>query len=232
MKNLVIALLFLLGATLSGKPKKPGKLNYKKIEENIKDKSSKLYYSKLMLRYNSSDTSMTLEEKRHLYYGYVFNPLYAPYSQKPYMDSAYNCMDIDDKDDADYQKVLKFCDSALIFNPFDLKAINCKLTVFKETENSISFDNEIIKAKIFLDAIFSSGDGLSKKTAYHVLYIKHEYNILSMAGYKFGGKQSLRRDKKNLYDYLFIQANEEGIEGLYFNVDRLFLSVNKIMKNN
>ena len=68
------------------------------------------------------------------------------------------------------------------------------------------------------DAIMSTGDGLSENTAFVVIYIPDEYEILEVLGFKFGGSQSLIEGN---YDLLEIDQNPYGITEIYFDVSRL-----------
>jgi len=53
-------------------------VNYKKIEKNILKKKSPFFYTHLLKRFTDGDTLFNLDEKRHLYYGYIFQPEYNP----------------------------------------------------------------------------------------------------------------------------------------------------------
>jgi hypothetical protein len=61
-----------------------GKPNYKKIKKSIQKKSSEFYYPVLMERFKNGDSTMTIDEKRHLYYGFTFEDSYSPYSRSKY----------------------------------------------------------------------------------------------------------------------------------------------------
>jgi hypothetical protein len=53
------------------------KPDYEQIKSNIKNKQSELYYSKLWDRYQQGDSTLTIDEARHIYYGYIFNKDYS-----------------------------------------------------------------------------------------------------------------------------------------------------------
>lgn len=53
---------------------------YDSVAENIQKKESNCYYPVLWARYQQGDSTLTLEEKRHLYYGYVFDKKFSPYN--------------------------------------------------------------------------------------------------------------------------------------------------------
>jgi dethiobiotin synthetase len=66
---------------------------YKTIKKNIAKEDSNFFYKNLLQRYKNSDTTMTLEEKRHLYYGYVYHEDYSPYGSSDYEDSLKACFE-------------------------------------------------------------------------------------------------------------------------------------------
>lgn len=69
-----------------------------------------------------------------------------------------------------------------------------------------------------IETIFSSGDGLTEKTAFHVISVSHEYDLIRALGFGFGGEQSLSNGK---VDLLKVEANDYGINGMYFNISAL-----------
>jgi len=66
--------------------------------------------------------------------------------------------------------------------------------------------------------ILSSGDGRTEESAFHVISVSHEYDILQVLGFEFGGQQSLTTKD---CDYLAVKENEYDIKGFYFNVQML-----------
>ncbi|WP_299768423.1 DUF4919 domain-containing protein [uncultured Dokdonia sp.] len=202
------------------------KPNYKKIEKNIKKKKSNLFYESLMNRFQNADSTMTLEEKRHLYYGYRFDENYSPYSRSDYGDSLRVVLQKEKLDSIDFIKVVDFTDKMLLDNPFDLNAINYQLYSLEQMGNKTTFNKKVTQLKAIVDALMSSGNGTSKKEAFYVIYTSHEYDLLNILGFQFGGSQSLIEH----YDYLTLAENEAKIEGLYFDVSPCLDSMATIFK--
>lgn len=200
--------------------------NYKKIEKEIKKKNSSFFYNSLMKRYMEADSTLTLEEKRHIYYGYSFNENYSPYSRSEYSDSLRLILQKEKLDMVDFKKIVDFTNSMLSENPFDLNAINYQLYSLEQTRNKELFDKRMAQYQIVLDAIMSSGNGTNKKNAFYVIYTSHEYVLLNILGFQFGGMQSLIEH----YDYLTLAENEAEIEGLYFDVSPCLNSMSEMFK--
>lgn len=188
--------------------------NYKTIETNIKDKKSDFYYPKLMARYEVSDTTMTLEQKRHLYYGYTFQPTYNPYKNSSASESLSEIMKKEELSTEDLTEIIKLSNVALKENPLDIRSLNYRLYSLEQQNKIVELKKNLIKLEIIVDALVSSGDGISKETAFYVIDTSHEYDLLAMFGFRFGGEQSLIEH----YDYLTVAKNEDNVKGLYFDV--------------
>lgn len=87
MRFLFFILFFLLVPPIHSQKDTFKKPNYKRIKRNVKKKSSDLNYVVLYKKFTSLRSKMTLEEKRHLYYGFVFQKKYNPFGFSKYHDS-------------------------------------------------------------------------------------------------------------------------------------------------
>ena len=224
MKKIFFCILLLcitIGFAQNSIIKKP---NYDKIKKNIAQKTSNLYYPKLVEKFSNADTTMTLEEKRHLYYGFIHQKNYSPYTRSDYTDSLRITLKKKNYSPSDLKNIVKFSDSLLRYNPFSLKAINYKIYAEKQMNDSINLLKDYTKMRIITNAMLSSGDGHSKETAYYVISPTHEYSLLNLLGYKFGGQQSLT----DHYDYLTLEENEYEIKGLYFDISASLNHMNNL----
>ena len=225
MKPILTLLAFLLFSAGHAQEQAFQKPDYNKIEKAIKKKSN-LKYSKLMDRYLDGDSTMTMEEKQHLYYGYVFQPSYSPYGRSPYQDSVKILLEKPDPDSLSLVTVIAYTNKMLATFPFDLRAIYNQLFALDQLKRTEEFNHRMAQFTIILDALFSSGTGLSKEEAYYVINTSHEYDMLNILGFEFGGEQSLTEH----YDYLTVEENEYGIEGLYFDVSPCLNHLNSMFK--
>ena len=210
----VITVLLLTSMTVFSQNIDIKAVDYKKIKKEISKENSAYYYPVLLGKYLNSDTNMTLEEKRHLYYGYPFQKRYSPYGSSAFSDSIRLVAQKNDLEENDLRKLIRYADSVLVDNPFDLRAMNYQLYAFEKLGEKEKFDKKINQMRIVVDAILSSGDGLSKETAFYVIYVSHEYDLLNILGFKFGGVQKLI----DHYDYLKLKRNPQKIKGFYFDI--------------
>lgn len=226
MKNLLLLCFVVTSFVLNAQDWDFEKPDYDKIEKNIKEKDSNLFYELLMKRYKEADSTMTLKEKRHLYYGYQFDEKYSPYSRSDFSDSLRVVLNKKSLDSLDFTNIVTFTNKILEENPFDLRAINYQLFALEKKSDTASFNKKVIQLYIIVDSLLSSGTGKSKEDSFYVLFTSHEYDLLSILGFKFGGSQSLIEH----YDYLTLEKNEANIEGLYFDVSPCLASMSKMFK--
>lgn len=202
--------------------------DYKAIETAVADPTSPFYYPTLMGRLRAGDSTINLEESRHLYYGFQFQPNYSPYQVSPYekeMNTLINKSEQHTKEEL--HRLVVLSDSVLASYPFDLRTISIKIYGHDKLNMPEETAKLRIRGRVLLDAIFSSGDGKSDKTPFFVLHTTNEYSIINILGFEFGGQQSLT---KGMCDVLTLKPNPSGIESLYFDVTALFDSMSKMLK--
>ena len=207
-------MILLVGSLAFGQEWEITPPDYDQIEARINDATSPYYYPVLMDRYTKADTTLTLQEKRHLYYGYVFQPGYTPYDSSDFTDSLSQVLRKENHTDRDLDKIIRYGDSLLAGNPFDLRILNYQMYALQRKEDHARFEAKMIQSRAIMDALLSSGDGTSKSFSFYVINTSHEYGLLGILGFDFGGSQSLI----DHYDYLTVAENDYGIDGLYFDV--------------
>jgi hypothetical protein len=215
MRNLKFVLLFFCLSLMVGyaQKKEIEKPNYKKIEKKIAKEGSEFFYPTLMERFNAGDTTLTLEQKRCFYYGFIYQDQYSPYGGSDYSDSIRVILKKEELDISDYEQILVFSDSVLKVNPLDLTTLNYVLYCHDFLQDFYMVDQTMSKFKIIIDAIFSSGTGESQKDPYYVIYVDHEYVLLNILGYKVKGQSLV-----GTCDYMEVAKNKDNIKGLYFDV--------------
>jgi hypothetical protein len=201
------------------------KPDFKKIESAIKDKHSPFFYQNLMDRYTANDTSLSLEDYRYLYYGYSFGDKYSPYGRSDLNDELKKAVSNKETD-----KIIELEKKIIKDFPFNLRDLYV-------LDNTLSKKGETADAKIYHRklvgvgrAILSTGNGLTDSTAMYVISVDHEYDMISLMGYKFGNNQALIKTKNGNMDKMKLEKNDEDIEYLYFNVDRIFANYQGLFK--
>lgn len=193
-----------------------------KIEKETLDPASKFYFPKLMAKYNRNDTTMTAEEYRNLYLGYMFQEDYDPYRQSQYsgvtdelrMKTSHTKEEID--------TIRKYAELSLLDNPFDLRQMSFLVHVLKEKRKDMTAKIWEYRLEHLLAAIKSTGTGEDTENAWYVIYPMHEYDLIQLLGYTATDVDYIEPG----YDYLTVEASPETAarlrnrvaKGFYFNV--------------
>ena len=198
--------------------------NYTQIEVNVKEQSSSYYYPNLLKKYFDANSEMTLEEARHLYYGYVFQTNYVPTDTSSYNNKLAKTLSRGSFTPSDYAEILEYSNALLLQDPFNLRALNAKLLVLAQQNDTEEYKKVAQQRSIVQNAIVSTGDGMTEKTAFYVIKVAHEYDILPFLGYTYGGEDKIIRGNK--VNYLSLGDNRFGIERVYFNITPIIEYVN------
>ena len=202
------------------------KPDYEEIKANIADKKSNLYYPKLWKRYQEGSGYMTLEEKRHLYYGYVFHKNYSPYISIFDSEQAKAILSKEEPTQSEWKKLIALLDAALNVEPFQCRYLHYQSVAYnnlKEFDKATQID---WKRECIIDALSSTGDGLERESAIHVITVASEYDYLYF-NYLSMKEQSLISGG---YDLLRLDSNERALEELWFDVNQPLNFLNKAMK--
>jgi hypothetical protein len=199
--------------------------DYKEIESLTNDRSSAFFYQELLKRYLGDDTTLTLRDYRLLYYGYFFQPNYTPFYHTAESDSVKMLLGEKEQLSAqEWNNIIRLGRANIQKNPFDLKGLNIVWVAYRQTGDSATARLYFDKLKKLVQTILSTGDGMTEATAFHVLNVSHEYDILNILGYEFGGNQNLTDAK---CDYLSLKTNDDNLSGLYFDVKQIFKGYQK-----
>ena len=133
-------------------------LDYGAVKKAISDPNSSTYYSKLMKRYLDFDMTLTLDEFRLLYYGYIYQEDYDPYSKQMENNPLAAYLEKDKITLADCEKIISFVNISMTEKPFHFHNLRMAIYAYhmkgekKEAEKRIAMLNGII------NAILSSGE--------------------------------------------------------------------------
>lgn len=188
--------------------------DYQKIRQAISNSRSSNYYPALMRRYCDNDTTLTLEQYRNLYYGYTMQEDFVPYKpQKKQVIDARRRFIASKGESTLVPEMIRIAKAALDDNPFDIPAINIIAVSYLQIGDTVQYRVWDIKQKGILDAILSSGDGEGPESAFHVIDLEHEYEVLQRLGVTVVS-DSLVNDN---VEYLKVKENAENEQGFYFN---------------
>ena len=189
------------------------------------DPSNPMYFPKLMKKFNRNDTTMTAEEFRHLYLGYMFQEDYDPYRESPYasVTDSYRNKTSHTKEEID--TIRKYAELTLLDNPFDLRQMSFLVHVLKERRKDMSAKIWEYRLEHLLGAIKSTGTGENEENAWFVIYPAHEYDMVQLMGYHAVDADFIEPG----FDYLMVEPEEETLrrlrdkvqKGFYFDVRQI-----------
>ena len=189
------------------------------------DPANPMYFPKLMKKFNRNDTTMTADEFRHLYLGYMFQEDYDPYRESPYssVTDAYRNKTSHTKEEID--TIRKYAELTLLDNPFDLRQMSFLVHVLKERRKDMSAKIWEYRLEHLLGAIKSTGTGENEENAWFVIYPAHEYDMVQLMGYHAVDADFIEPG----FDYLMVEPEEETArrlrdkvqKGFYFDVRQI-----------
>lgn len=155
------------------------------VKQQVTDASKPTYYATLLKRFNAFDTSLTRNDYRLLYYGFVF--------QKNYNGNmSHHKTDIDRLIAAKkYKEAVALCDSILNIVPVSLVANYLKASALYQLNSNdpraLPYRDRYRKLR---DAILSSGDGYRCQSALKVIF-KEDENDISWHYFEIKGQPKL-----------------------------------------
>lgn len=186
------------------------------------DPQHKMYFPNLMKKFNRNDTTMTAEEFRYLYLGYMFQEDYDPYRESPYtaITDSYRNKTSHTKEEID--TIRKYAELNLRDNPFDLRQMSFLVHVLKERRKDMSAKIWEYRLEHLLGAIKSTGTGEDQENAWFVIYPAHEYDMVQLMGYHAVDADLIEPG----FDYILVEPEEETArrlrdkvqKGFYFDV--------------
>jgi hypothetical protein len=200
------------------------------IKSNCENRASRFYYPLQMKRYVEDDTTLSVEEYRFLYYGFSFQPEYSPYGKSAVLDQLREALKKEKMTPEEIDKAIGLEKKVLKEFPFNLRNLNMLVRLYDEKGDSVNADKTYKKLLGVGRAILSTGDGRADSSAMYVISVEHEYDMIGLLEYRYGGSQTLVHYKNSSLDYLTLADNKYLTKGLYFNVDRLFAVLEEQLK--
>lgn len=201
--------------------------DYKRIKKEINTKESEFYYPELLRRFEAADTTLSLEQIRHFYYGMATRSEYAPYKMAK-IDALREAFEKDTPSKEDWEKAALEIDKELETDPTNIRFHLYKRIIYSnlyglDSERTTDAHNQVV---MLLSAVTSTGDGRSKETAFHVISVADEYGIMDILGLS-PKMQSLVEDKGQSYDVMDLEKNKYGLKSMYFNITVSLQAMNK-----
>lgn len=220
MKSLITFFFFIIaGSAIAQNNFRP--INRDSVKLAVTDAAKDTYYPKLLDRFNHFDTTLTLDDYRLLYYGFVFQDEYhALFNDKEGVISELAGR-------KKYDKALEECNSVLEKMPVGLKANFYKGLLLNQIAESDSAKGYAIRYKMLLDAVLSSGDGLTCETGFRAISVSDEYNILRTYLSK---SNPLHTTVYPCDKFKISKSDKFNARTIYFDISESFRNMEKLFK--
>lgn len=228
MKRIVLFMLLFIPATLCAQnrfleealatPYLP--VDMEAIAAEVGDPASPFFYPALFARYEEGDTTLTLNDFRHLYYGFVSQPGYAPGKQSVYADSVAKVISRDgDLIRSESAAQLKrYISNILKVEPFNLQFNNLMAYIYEKNGEPEEAAKYAFRFNSLLQAVFSSGTGISKNAPWHVIYRADAQSIITI----LDGKIAQRMYVTATCEFFDLRENLGKVKGFYFDFASIY----------
>lgn len=146
-------------------------VDYAQMEQFVKNERTE--YDLLLTRFKQGDPTLSKEEVAQIYYGFPFTEEYNSFPFYTNIDKAYV--------KNDFVAAFPLIKQELKKNPVSLslliKAITCCLAL-KDPDLQSFLDNASLCYQQIIQTILATGNGNSKETAYKVICVSDEYEII------------------------------------------------------
>ncbi len=194
------------------------KVDFDQIKKETLDPHSRYYYPRLLKTFfNETDTSMTIDAFRHLYYGYVFQEDYNPFRESEFSSIVEQLYYKPKLTRAECDSIEKYAELSLNDNIFDLDQMKYFIHGLNQRQKYNRARMRQFRLDRLVATIMSSGKG-TKEEPWVVIAPGHEYNMVNFLGYVATEHQELG----NGIDYIKVQKKEgKSTEGFYFDVSMM-----------
>lgn len=182
-------------------------------------------YNELVTRFKNSDSTLTAADYSTLYYGQCLQKNYNPYGLDVNADEFRKHYQ-----KQDYEKALPIALRIIDKNPMDVQMTFKALVCYHYMKDEVNKAKMNARYEGILMTIIESGDGKTAETAFVVMKVSDEYELMNNMEVQ-NTMQSLVRSPAGECDMMTLKPNDLGLEKLYFNVSKLFESMSKMFKD-
>lgn len=207
--------------------------DYQQIQKDCSGKQGARFYSKLAKRFEKMDTTLDIKDLHTFYYGQAYLDGYFPYGDPGGFDQIRDILNKEEEPTIqDSRTIVKLANAAIARCPAEPRAYYYKFIGQSIACEHFGGDtNELEKTRaqfqVLFQTIMSTGNGLSPELAIHVVSTSHEYMVMNMYGFH-PNMQALMSIDGHSYDMFTVEPNEYDVDTLYFNIDCIVGSWDKL----
>jgi len=192
-------------------------VNFEKIDQLTSSVSSNYYYPSLLKRFILEDTTLTKKELHFLYYGQIHQKFYKPQYGNENQDKLYR-----ELKNKNFDKALEYGLKAFEESPLEMKTIFGLSLCYMYMSNDVKMEKLMVLYYGLMQTIIDSGNGKKIGTAYVVMHINDEYEIINSLN-KISKKHKLIKGITDFHKLKDKDCEEQciRIRKLYFNIQAL-----------
>lgn len=184
--------------------------------------SSPYYYTNLLLKYHNGTEKLTADEYFYLYYGYLYQEDYRPFSKNEALDEMLLLMsgvDTSKPTVSQLEAIIERGVKALEIDPFNPKVLNILAYAYGALGDTRREQLYYDHLNNILSTIESTGTGLKEGSAWHVLMFSHAYDLLASKGYQYGEGKIISRTVEFVP---VVKRGSDKTKGFYFDYSRVY----------
>ena len=184
--------------------------DFKAILDQTKDKTSDLYYQKLIIRFLNNDTSLTRAQTLALMIGFTENPQYKPFKDLGKEQEIY-----DMNEDGDYEGALTESKSYFQTHPLSLRILKERSYSYHQLRKEDSAKYFMDLADKVINAMIYSGKGKTPETGIFSLGLIDGQHFIESVGMTAANKTTSPAKSKVLM-YIVDALSDEGVHTNYY----------------
>lgn len=186
-----------------------------------KDPTHKYYYKTLHDKFMADWSTLSLDEFYMLYFGQSVQPDYSPYSNKIAISQELRAL----YNDENYEEGIKVGSMLWPDHPLDLN-VNWYLAMcYYNTKNYDLYEKYMSIYRCIMLAIVSTGDGDEPKSAYIIITVDDEEEVMYYLSYKKDKLEMLDIDGHTFDKITGIDKDTDEDLVVYFNIDMPYASL-------
>lgn len=185
------------------------KIDFKSIEKNLKNAESPYNYDRLIFKYKGMPKALDSIESQHLYYGRNFETNKLTTSDEDFKSLA------EAFKNNNFDECIKLGKVLYGKDPTNLDVLLILLRAYDNKKDISNFTHHLAQLRLLADAIKSSGDGKSEKTAFIVNSVGDEYIFLNILNLGEGYTRSSKTTKDGVIDVWEKENNKIYIKVLF-----------------
>ena len=214
MRSLFIFLLLLPGLSAYEQAATPVAFNYqrdfKSILEKTKDKTSDLYYQKLLIRFLNKDSALTRAETLALMIGFTEQRAYKPFKNMATEQEIYDL-----NENGEYEEALDMSKTYLQTHPLSLRVLKERSYAYHQLRKKDSAQYFMDQVEKIMGAMIYSGKGKTPETGIFSLGLIDGEHFINNIGFTPAHKTTSSPKSKVLM-YIVDALSDEGTHTDYF----------------